>query len=124
MSKEQILALYKETDAFLNVTGAQEIREEHLRCPRRIYVESDPFVSQVKVAMRDEGMIAMLAAHDTLFTFGENVGTADCAVPVERFSWLPTRQPVAFDLWDNADAAPASTFTTITTWHNAGKDIS
>ena len=28
---------------FLNVTGAQEIREEHLACPRRIYVESDPF---------------------------------------------------------------------------------
>src|SRR5437762_7088737 len=98
LSEQQILDLYSEAEAFLNVTGAQEIREEHLRCPRRIYVESDPFVSQVKVAMGDKGMIAMLAAHDTLFTFGENVGTADSAVPVERFSWLPTRQPVALDL--------------------------
>src|SRR5439155_8104447 len=55
MTHEQINRLYQEADAFLNVTGAQEIREEHLRCPRRIYVESDPFVSQVKVAMGDKG---------------------------------------------------------------------
>ena len=48
MSEEQILQLYREADAFLNVTGAQEIREEHLACPRRIYVESDPFASQVR----------------------------------------------------------------------------
>ena len=50
MSEEQILRLYREADAFLNVTGAQEIRDEHLACPRRIYVESDPFASQVKAA--------------------------------------------------------------------------
>src|SRR5215212_4125661 len=30
MSGGQLLALYREADAFLNVTGAQEIREEHL----------------------------------------------------------------------------------------------
>ncbi len=53
MSASQILQLYREADAFLNVTGAQEIREEHLVVPRRIYVESDPFASQVKVAKGD-----------------------------------------------------------------------
>src|SRR5688572_7326257 len=42
-SNDEILRLYGEADAFLNVTGAQEIREEHLLCPRRVYVESDPF---------------------------------------------------------------------------------
>ena len=52
MSEEQILRLYREADAFLNVTGAQEIREEHLACPRRIYVESDPFASQVQGGQR------------------------------------------------------------------------
>ena len=36
MTEEQILRLYREADAFLNVTGAQEIREEHLLCPRRV----------------------------------------------------------------------------------------
>jgi hypothetical protein len=123
MAEEQILQLYRGADAFLNVTGAQEVREEHLACPRRIYVESDPFVSQVKVAQGDAGTIAMLAAHDTHFSFGENLGATDCAVPVQRFDWLPTRQPVALELWDRTRSADGKSYTTVTTWHNKGKDV-
>jgi hypothetical protein len=123
MTEEQILTLYREADAFLNVTGAQEIREEHLQCRRRIYVESDPFVSQVQVANGNQSTIAALEAHDTHFTFGENIGHPDCTVPVERFQWLPTRQPVVVDLWDQAYDAASAPYTTITTWHNKGKDI-
>ena len=122
MSEEQILRLYREADAFLNVTGAQEIREEHLACPRRIYVESDPFASQAKVAQGDDATIRTLEAHDTLFSFGENLGAPDCEVPLERFHWLPTRQPVAIDLWDNP-RGPGDAYNTITTWHNKGKNI-
>lgn len=121
MSEQQIDDLYREADAFLNVTGAQEIREEHMVCPRRIYVESDPFGSQVKVATGDNSMLATLDAHDTHFTFGENIGADDCDIPVKRYQWLPTRQPVALDLWNGAGAA--DTYTTITTWHNEGKNI-
>jgi hypothetical protein len=123
MTEEQILRLYREADAFLNVTGAQEIREEHLSCPRRIYVESDPFASQVKVAQSDEQTITTLEAHDTLFSFGENLGAPDCDVPVERFQWLPTRQPVALDLWDTPLRSGGAEYNTITTWHNKGKNI-
>src|ERR1041385_8816706 len=100
LTEPQILALYRDADAFLNVTGAQEIREEHLAIPRRLYVESDPFKMQALVAEGDQGVIDMLAEHDTLFSFGENLGAPDCGVAVERFRWLPTRQPVAVDLWD------------------------
>lgn len=124
MTEEQILRMYREADAFLNVTGAQEMRAEHLACRRRIYVESDPFASQVKVAQGDESTIATLAAHDTLFSFGENLGATDCAVPLERFHWFPTRQPVVVDLWDHTFSADAAApYTTITTWHNEGKNI-
>jgi hypothetical protein len=123
MTEAQILQLYREADAFLNVTGAQEIREEHLACPRRIYVESDPFASQVKVVQGDEATIRALEAHDTLFSFGENLGAPDCDVPVERFQWLPTRQPVALDLWDTPLRSGGAAYNTITTWHNKGKNI-
>ncbi len=122
LTEQQILQLYREADAFLNVTGAQELREEHLACRRRIYVESDPFASQVKVAKGDEGMIRMLAAHDTLFSFGENLGAPDCDVPIEKFQWLPTRQPVAVELWNNGSAG-GSAYSSITTWHNKGKNL-
>jgi hypothetical protein len=123
MDEAAILRLYREADAFLNVTGAQEIREEHLVCPRRIYVESDPFATQVRVAQGDAATIAALDAHDTHFSFGENLGAPDCAVPIERYRWLPTRQPVALDLW-GGETSGGDAYRTITTWHNKGKDIS
>jgi hypothetical protein len=122
MSDCDVLQLYRDADAFLNVTGAQELREEHLACPRRIYVESDPFAFQVKAASGDASTLAALRTHDTHFTFGENVGASDCMVPVEGFKWLPTRQPVAMDLWEPS-ASAGNSYSTITTWHNKGKDI-
>jgi hypothetical protein len=123
MSESEILNLYKEADAFLNVTGAQELREEHMICPRRIYVESDPFASQVKAADGNQQMINTLEAHDTLFTFGENIGESDCEIPIERFRWLPTRQPVVMDLWENPFGYSGGKYNTITTWHNKGNNI-
>lgn len=122
LSEAQIAQLYRDADAFLNVTGAQELREEHLSIKRRIYVESDPFASQVKVAKGDGGMISTLAAHDTLFTFGENVGAPDCLLPVEEFRWLPTRQPVVMDLW-RGPSCGGDHYTTVATWHNKDKNI-
>jgi len=123
LEEAQILRLYREADAFLNVTGAQEIREEHLACRRRIYVESDPFASQVKMAVGDAATIAALEAHDTLFTFGENIGANDCDIPLGRFAWLPTRQPVELSLWPVAPPVAGAPYSTITTWHNEGKDL-
>ena len=124
MTEAEILRLYGEADAFLNVTGAQEIREEHMRIPRRIYVESDPFASQVNVVNGEAKAIAAMEAHDTLFTFGENIGQPDCTIPATPYRWLPTRQPVSIDLWRHSYPAAGAPFTTITTWHNKGKDVS
>jgi hypothetical protein len=87
-------------------------------------VESDPFAVQIKVAQGDEATLAALDAHDIHFSFGENLGAPDCTVPVERYRWLPTRQPVVMDLWENPfPAASTAPYTTITTWHNKGKSI-
>lgn len=123
MSEEEILRLYREADAFLNITAAQEIREEHLACPRRVYVESDPFPAQVRAAQGHEPTISALSAHDTHFTFGENLGSEDCTLPSGGVSWLRTRQPVALDLWRPAEDSSSGAYTTITTWHNKGKDL-
>jgi hypothetical protein len=124
MSEHEIRELYRDADALLNVTGAQEIREEHLTIARRVYVESDPFGSQVKLHAGDAHVRALLDAHHAWFTFGENLGNADCDVPLDR-SWLPTRQPVALELWSDPSEPPAqrSTYNTITTWHNDGKSV-
>jgi hypothetical protein len=124
MTEEDLLKLYREADAFLNVTASQELREEHLVCPRRIYVETDPFAVQVKVAQGDEPTLAALAAHDIHFSYGENLGAPDCDLPIEHFTWLPTRQPVALELWNNPfKPSTNSAYSTITTWHNKGKSL-
>ena len=123
MTPERILEVYRDADAFLNVTGAQEIREEHLQCPRRIYVESDPVAAQINVAQGEPEILAMLDAHDMHFTFGENLGAADCRVPVVRYQWQPTRQPVVLDLWDNPYGPQSGAYNTIATWRNTKKDI-
>lgn len=123
LSESELSRLYREADACLNVTGAQELREEHMTIPRRIYVESDPFACQVKVASGDEATIAALEAHHVLFSFGENLGAEDCLAPIERFQWLPTRQPVVMDLWRAQVHPPGPRYTTITTWHNEGKEV-
>jgi hypothetical protein len=124
MSEAQLAQLYREADAFLNVTASQELREEHMAIPRRIYVESDPFNVQVKVLQGDLKTLNALSAHDIHFSFGENLGQPDCDLPVDLVCWHPTRQPVLMDLWQNPfPPAHDSVYSTITTWKNKGKDL-
>jgi hypothetical protein len=118
IGESRLGALYREAAALLNVTGAQELRPEHLACPRRIYVETDPVKGQILVAQGDRAMLAMYAAHDTVFSFGENLGRPDCGVPVERLTWLPTRQPVTLDAWEPVSGG-GHAYSTIATWRNA-----
>lgn len=122
MSEAKVEALCREADALLNVTG-QELRGEHMLCKQRIYVETDPFALQVKVAKGDIDSASVLDAHHTLFSFGENLGAPDCHVPVGKYKWLPTRQPVVIDFWPVLPPNAKSAFNTITTWRNRGKDI-
>jgi hypothetical protein len=118
----RLSALYREAAGLLNVTGTHALREEHLVCRRRIYVESDPADMQIAVAEGDRETLRTLRLYDTLFTFGENLGRPDCGVPMADLTWLPTRQPVALDLWREGRGR-ADTYTTIATWRSAKKVV-
>jgi hypothetical protein len=116
--------LYKDADAVLNLCGAQELRPGHREIRCLVYLETDPVASQIRVASGEPATIEALAAYDVLFTYGENLGAADCGVPVDRFSWQPTRPPVCVDWWAT-DAAPptGAALTTVANWKHTGKDI-
>jgi hypothetical protein len=118
LDEARLRALYREAVAILNVTGAQEMHEDHLTGARRVYVETDPVASQLAVAERDPKTLEQLAAHDLLFTFGENFGRPDCGVPLEHFTWYPTRQPVVLDFWPPAPATAGAPYTTVATWRH------
>ena len=55
--------LYRDVEVALNVTGAQEIRDEQARIPSLVYVQSDPSAPQVDVANGQEWMRRQLDAH-------------------------------------------------------------
>ena len=121
--------LFRDADALINVTAGTVLREEHLRVPVRIYLETDPVLPQIEVAQGNQRTIDLLAAHTHHFTFGENVGAPDCGVPVGRFPYQATRQPIVLDWWEGppADALGVrpdiSRFTTVSNWKQSGKDI-
>jgi hypothetical protein len=123
LSRERLGRLYREADALFNVCAATRLSEEHLRCPVRVYVETDPVFEQIRVAQGDQQAIADLQDHTHLFTYGENLGQPDCPIPLEKFVWRPTRPPVITDLWDAPFDPSAERFTTVATWKNVGKDI-
>jgi hypothetical protein len=121
----KIQQLYRAADAILNVCGTQEFNDDLLKSDSILYIESDPGVEQIKVDKRARSTIEYLKQHRALFTFGENIGTDRFPVPLHKLNWLPTRQPVATDLWkSNRPPATAAVFTSIANWSTSGlKDI-
>ncbi|MEP6955369.1 MAG: hypothetical protein ABI883_00975 [Chthoniobacterales bacterium] len=125
LSRSQVLELYRDADAILNVCGTQEITADLLGNDRLLYIDSDPGVEQIRVDQAVDHTVQHLQAHRALFTFGENIGTLEFPVPTHGMQWLPTRQPVVTDLWRTERLPCASAvFTTIANWNTSGlKDI-
>ena len=124
LSRERLTRLYREADAIFNVCAANRLSEEQMRCPVRVYVETDPIFEQIRVAEGDRFAIEDLQDHTHHFTYGENLGQPDCPIPAEKFNWLPTRPPVIPDLWEATGGPASERFSTVCTWKNVGKDIS
>ena len=122
LSRERVRSLYAEADALINLCGAARLGPEHLRCPVRIMIDTDPVYEQIRYATADPASRAYLDAHTHFFTYGANLGSDLCTIPLSGVAWRPTRPPVDLDLWPDAEAA-GPCFTTIATWQNKGKNI-
>jgi hypothetical protein len=123
LSATQVQDLYARADAIVNLFGGTVLRDEHLRCPVRIYLETDPVVHQIRIANGEQKYIDLVGAHTALFSWGENYGAPDCGVPIERFTYRRTRAPVVRDLWDIPCDPAARRFTTVAHWDQSGKDL-
>jgi hypothetical protein len=122
LSRDRVEALYAGADGIINLCGATKLREEHLLCPVRIMIDTDPIYEQIKYAKADRAARAYLDAHTHFFTYGENLGTPDCPVPVCGIPWRPTRPPIDLTHWPEPHDEPPC-FTTVGTWENKGKNI-
>jgi hypothetical protein len=122
LSEPALARLFEQADALLNLSGATVLREPHMGVPVRIYLETDPVLPQIEVDQGRAFTIELLAAHTHHFSFGEKLGHRDCGVPVGRFEYRPTRQPVILDWW-TPPPEQGERFTTVTNWRQTRKDV-
>jgi hypothetical protein len=123
LSETQLRELYRSCDAILNIAGAVTLRDEHMAAPLRVYLESDPVASQVRLANGDARTAAAFDAHHVLASYGENYGAPDCLVPLCGRRWVTTRQPVDLKLWPVAWTPEADCFTTIGNYRQSDNDV-
>jgi hypothetical protein len=122
MSQTKAEDLLASADAVLNVAGATRFAEEELKIGRLVYFGTDPGHHEIAFSEGDKSIRDLIAEHDDYVTYGENIGSADCAIPPLPHFRSRTRQPVLLDLWQNG-APSKREFTTVGNWRQNGRDI-
>lgn len=131
MTQEKVNELCRSADVFINISCSTFLREEYLNIPTRVLIDSDPMFTQVQYELESGGDMPtegpttrhMLANHNFLFSFGENIGAEDCKIPTLGFKWRTTRQPVCLNLWENKQKQTVDSFTSIMNWSGRKKMI-
>jgi hypothetical protein len=113
--------LLAHADAVLNIAGATRLAEEGLEVGRLVYFGTDPVYHEIAFN-GSEDVRTLVDEHDEFVTYGENLGSPDCPVPVFEPLRARTRQPVLLDMWSDG-TAPAGPFTTVCNWQQHGRDI-
>jgi hypothetical protein len=112
LSKTKRRAVIESADLLINVSGTLEIPENYRRIPKMIYIDTDPAVTQIKIASGKADFIKRVETHDSHFSFGECLSEE---VPVTKQQWLPTRQPIVLSEW--VPYRPhRDVFTTVMNW--------
>ena len=108
-------------DLFLNVSGLCLLRNEYMRCVRKVLIDTDPgwnhFINYPRWDANPgwQGTYGF-RGHDHFFTYAERMGKANCALPTLGLSWQPIRPLVVRDCWPQASAGER--WTTVLTWDN------
>ncbi|HWH00754.1 MAG TPA: hypothetical protein VNV66_15895 [Pilimelia sp.] len=128
MGAAEFRRVVRSADVFLNVSGGSALPEELPPGAARVFVDTDPGYNQVvlrqRLAWSDESGPWAIGGHNAFFSYGENLGAADCRVPADGFAWRTTRMPVVTALWrDVPPALPRAPWSTVTTWNEFGHRI-
>lgn len=114
LHRQDIRAALTACDLLLNVGGVCWL-EEFTLARRRALVDMDPLFTQT-------GRFGAEAVElsGTLFSYGTNIGSADCPVPTGGRSWLPTLPPVVIDMWELGPPPADAPFATVANWSAYG----
>lgn len=102
-----------EADVLVNVSLTTPMRPEYLQVPHRLGIDTDPVFTQVRIAQGDGTRVGVPHEHTRLFTFGRP------PLPAQAHEWVPTRQPVATELWPvSPPPAPGAPFSSVLAWQS------
>src|SRR5262249_23612196 len=94
-SEAPLRRLVGTADVFLNLSCSTPLRAEYAAIPTRVLIDSDPMFTQIQFLTQaaftpgSGGMKELVAGHTHHFTFGENIGAADCRMPDCGVTWRP-----------------------------------
>jgi ATP-binding cassette, subfamily B, bacterial len=124
LDEAELRRRYASADLLINLHGGMVPRADHTASGRLVYLETDPVEVQMQLAQGRSDTIEYLEAHAIHFSFGENLGNADCGIPVsDQFTFLPTRQPVVLDFWERHRGSGGGVFTTVGNWEQAWREV-
>jgi hypothetical protein len=112
LSDQQRQTVIESADLLINVSGTLEHPKYYRQVPHLLYVDTDPVITQIKIALGDVLFLPRVDAHDTHFSFGESLSQA---VPETEYQWRPTRQPLVLSEWRPFTPLRES-FTTVMNW--------
>jgi len=115
-SADEVRRYASGADLFINLSGGSWFwRDEYVRIPRKVFIDSDPAFTQLAIAKAEPWYVAFFQRFDRLFTFGANIGTPASPIPTGDFTWHKTWQPITIDDWRPTRDA-RDRFTTVMTW--------
>jgi hypothetical protein len=114
---ERLLALARDADVLLNLSGSLVDQALLESMPVRVYVDLDPGFTQV---WAEQGIRDRFAGHTDFVTVGTAIGRPGCPVPTCGRSWSATLPPVALSEWSAGQAIRFDAFTSVGTWRGYG----
>lgn len=127
LGAEAFARVLDEAVLFLNVSGSALMRDEYLRCRRRVLIDTDPGWNHFRNFPKWDAAPGWQGthgwrAHDHFFTYALRLGRPDCPLPDFGIRWHPTLPPVVRDRWQTA-RAPGPAWTTIMSWNTYARGI-
>lgn len=114
---ERILQICSTADLLLNLSGVNVLRPWFMEIPVRALVDTDPAFTQIRhLTVPASRNLAL--QHTAFFSFGENLGRNQSAIPKDGLPWRATHQPVILDAWPVTPGPAKGRFTTIMQWES------
>lgn len=117
LSSEAIQDACERADLFIiRASPIDEWRPEYDRPRVRVFVDSDPAFTQIKLTKRS-ALTSTVARCERLFSIGQRIGAPDCLIPVNDHRWIPTLAPISLPHWPATDGERTH-FTTVMQWQS------